>query len=80
MLAIARVHNHLVGKDVHLINFVHDELVLEVAEDRVEDVTSQLILAMTDAFLGLFGRFPVANKMAQGLVEVGAGLNYADAK
>ena len=65
----------------YLINFIHDELVLEVREDVVEDVRELLVQVqeMTQAFLDLFASFrPEA--MAQRLVEVGKGQNYAETK
>jgi DNA polymerase I-like protein with 3'-5' exonuclease and polymerase domains len=63
----------------YLINFIHDELVLEVREDVVEDVRELLVQEITQAFLDLFASFrPEA--MAQRLVEVGKGQNYAETK
>jgi hypothetical protein len=83
LLAFQRAYGALLQADlpVYLINFIHDELVLEVREDVVEDVRELLVQVqeMTQAFLDLFASFrPEA--MAQGLVEVGKGQNYAETK
>jgi hypothetical protein len=81
LLAIQRVYGALLQADLpaYLINFIHDELVLEVREDVVEDVRELLVQEMTQAFLDLFASFrPEA--MAQRLVEVGKGQNYAETK
>jgi DNA polymerase I-like protein with 3'-5' exonuclease and polymerase domains len=78
-LAIQRVHQAIQGMDAHLVNFVHDELVLEVREDLVEKVSALVKDAMTNAFLDLFKDYdPVP--LTRGLVEVGVGRSYADAK
>ena len=81
MHAIQRVHSALRQKDLpaHLINFVHDDLVLEVREDVVDVVRELLRHEMTEAFLDLFRSYQ-PESMTQGLVEVGWGMNYAEAK
>jgi DNA polymerase I-like protein with 3'-5' exonuclease and polymerase domains len=81
MQAIHRVHTALRHKDLpaHLINFIHDELVLEVRKDTVDDVGGLLIHEMTQAFLDLFKAYQ-PESMAQGLVEIGVGTNYAEVK
>ena len=78
-LAIQRVHNAIQGMDAHLINFVHDELVLEVRADQVEKVAALVQDQMTNAFLDLFKSFDPA-PLAKGLVEIGVGQSYAEAK
>lgn len=62
-----------------MINFVHDELVLEVREDVVDNVHALLKHEMTQAFLDLFTLYR-PESMARRLVEIGAGSNYADVK
>jgi len=61
------------------VNFVHDELVLEVRADRVDEISSLLVDEMTEAFLALFKPY-TPEPVARGLVEVGSGCNYAQAK
>jgi DNA polymerase-1 len=78
-LAIQRVHQALQGMDAHLVNFIHDELVLEVREDLVDEVSALVQDEMTGAFLDLFKGFDPA-PLARGLVEVGVGRSYAEAK
>jgi DNA polymerase-1 len=79
MQAIHRVHTALRHKDLpaHMINFIHDELVLEVREDVVDDVRELLRHEMTGAFLDLFKAYQ-PESMVRGLVEVGVGTNYAE--
>lgn len=81
LLAIQRTHAALTAAKLpaYLVNFVHDELVLEVREDVLADVEALLQTTMTGAYLDLFkDRNP--EPLARGLVEVGSGLNYAAAK
>ena len=65
--------------DAHLVNFIHDELVLEVREDLVEEVSALVRDKMPGAFLDLFQDFDPA-PIARDLVEVKAGMSYAEAK
>jgi hypothetical protein len=50
-----------------LINFGHDELVLEVRDDLVDEVSSLLVDEMTGAFLELFQLYE-PELVARGLV------------
>jgi DNA polymerase I-like protein with 3'-5' exonuclease and polymerase domains len=61
------------------VNCVHDELVLEVRADPVNEASSLLEDETTRAFLNLFKPYKPA-PVARGLVEVGVGSNYAQAK
>ncbi len=81
LLAIQRTHEALLDARLpaYLVNFVHDALVLEVWEDTLGEVESLLQTAMVDAFLDLFKAHD-PEPLAQGLVEVGIGLNYNAAK
>ena len=81
MLAIQRVHAALLHNNLpaYLINLIHDELVLEVREDVVADVSELLTHKMTQAFLDLFKSYQ-SESMSRRLVEVGAGPSYAETK
>ncbi len=81
MQAIQRVHGALRQEDLpaHLINFVHDELVLEVRKDTVDDVGGLLIHEITQAFLDLFKPYRPETMMRH-LVEVIDGQNYPETK
>ena len=81
LLAIQRVHARLVESKppAFLVNFVHDELVLEVREELVNEISSCLADEMTGAFLELFRPYN-PEPVARGLVEVGGGANYAQVK
>jgi len=81
LLAIQRVHAALLEQDLpaYLVNFIHDELVLEVREDVAGEVRELLVQEMTQAFLDLFKPFD-PDSLSRGLVEIGVGQNYAEVK
>jgi DNA polymerase-1 len=54
---------------------VHDELVLEVPEDRADEAAGQLRRFMEVAFAEVFPKAPL-----NGLVELGRGRTWAEAK
>jgi DNA polymerase I-like protein with 3'-5' exonuclease and polymerase domains len=61
------------------MNFVHDELVLEVRADLVDKASALVVDQVTKAFLEVCGSYN-PEPVAQGLVEVGSGCNYAQVK
>jgi DNA polymerase I-like protein with 3'-5' exonuclease and polymerase domains len=63
--------------DARLVNVVHDELVLEVAEGDAAAVKIGVEQAMAEGFLAVF---PDGVAATQGLVEAKAGPNWAAAK
>jgi DNA polymerase I-like protein with 3'-5' exonuclease and polymerase domains len=79
--AIQRIHTRLAAQKLpaFLVNFVHDELVLEVRKDLVDKVSSLLIDEMTNVFLELFKPYK-PEPGARGPVDVRAGANYAEVK
>jgi DNA polymerase I-like protein with 3'-5' exonuclease and polymerase domains len=81
LLAIHRIYAQLLRRKApaFLVNFVHDELVLEVRTDLVDEVSSLVVNEMTGAFLELFEPYN-PEPVARDLVEVGTGFNYAQAK
>ena len=81
LLAIQRIYAQLLRRKTpaFLVNFVHDELVLEVRADLVDEVSSLLEDEMSRAFLMLFRPYN-PEPVARGLVEVGGGANYAQVK
>jgi DNA polymerase I len=81
LLAIQRIYAELLERELpaFLVNFVHDELVLEVRADRVDEVSSLVIDEMSGAFLELFEPYK-PEPVARGLVEVYASSNYLQAK
>jgi DNA polymerase I len=81
LLAVQRIYAQLVERKLpaFLVNFVHDELVLEVREDLVEEVSSLVVDEMTGAFLELFSPYN-SEPGALRLVELGVGSNYAQGK
>jgi hypothetical protein len=81
LLAIQQIYAQLVERKLpaFLVNFVHDELVLEVRADRVDEVSSLVIDEMSGAFLELFEPYK-PEPVARGLVEVGVGFTYAQAR
>jgi len=79
LLAIQRTYARLVERNLpaFLVNFVHDELALEVREDLTDAVSSLIVDEMTGAFLELFKPYNPAPVTLGLLVEVGVGYNYA---
>ena len=76
MLAtLACLTKHLESLDAELVNIVHDELVLEVAEDDVQAAKAAVEMAMIEGMLSIF---PEAT--TRDLVEANDGLNWAEAK
>jgi hypothetical protein len=61
------------------VNFVHNELVLEVRADPVNEASSLLEDETTRAFLNLFKPYKPA-PVVRGLIEVGVGANCAHVK
>ncbi len=80
MMAIRRVFYRLQNIPAVLVNFVHDELVLEVRDDAVEEVSGILTQEMTNAFLDLFKVYRGVEETTLKLVDIGIGQNYAEAK
>lgn len=75
MAALARFEENFSGLDARLVNMVHDEIVLEVAQAQAQDAKAALVSAMTDGFLAIFPQATTVN-----LVEVMSGRNWAEAK
>ena len=73
--ALARITPLLCG-DCRLVNVVHDEILLEVREDKVDCFKELVIDAMESAFLDVF---PESNPYLKNLVEAGVGKNWEEA-
>jgi DNA polymerase-1 len=77
LCAIAQLPLCLSGLDWQLVNHVHDELVLSVAERDKAEAAAGLQQAMEQGFLEVF---PAGAAQVQGLVEVKAGQSWAECK
>ena len=75
LATLDRLDTHLDGIDARLVNLVHDEIVLDVAEADTDRAKEAVKEAMVE---GLLSQFPTASTV--GLVEVHAGRNWAEAK
>jgi DNA polymerase-1 len=75
LAALGRLPQALAGLDAQLVNAVHDELVLEVAEANAPAAAEALTGAMVGGFLDVFPEGP-----AVGLVEAHIGRTWALAK
>ena len=73
--AIKLVHERLRGRDAGLVGSVHDELLIEAAEDCADPVAGILREAMVDAFAATFPGAPL-----DGVVEIGIGRTWKEAK
>jgi DNA polymerase I len=77
LATLAVLDQHLAGLDARLVNIVHDELVLEVAEADADRAIAAVESAMTAGFLAIF---PDGHAATTGLVEAHQGPNWAAAK
>lgn len=68
--AMAIVHNRL-PHSAKIVNVVHDEIVVECAEEEAEDVASYLDVGMVEAMQEMVRNVPIA-------VETGIGDSWAD--
>jgi DNA polymerase I-like protein with 3'-5' exonuclease and polymerase domains len=73
--ALGRLPELLEGLDARIVNCVHDEIILEVAEPDVPAAKEALEQAMVQGFLALFPEAPT-----NGLVTASAGRNWAELK
>jgi DNA polymerase I len=72
---LARLPEALDGLDAKLVHTVHDEIILEVADQDLEEARIALVKTMTQGMLDIFPQAPTAD-----LVEVNAGPDWAQAK
>jgi DNA polymerase I len=77
LATLAVLDRHLAGLNARLVNIVHDELVLEVAEADADKAIAAVESAMTEGFLAIF---PEGRAVTTGLVEAHQGPNWAAAK
>jgi len=66
----------LLCDDCRLVNVVHDEILLEVCENKVNEYRELARVAMEDAFVDIF---PNAKPYLKNSVEVGIGKNWEEA-
>jgi DNA polymerase I-like protein with 3'-5' exonuclease and polymerase domains len=75
LAALPKVEARLKGLDAKLINLIHDEIVLEVADIDVEAAKIALSEGMTEGFLQIFPK-----ACTRDLVEAHDGANWQEAK
>jgi hypothetical protein len=73
LAAMHRVKTALENLDARLVLCIHDEIILEVAEQDAEAVGNALVSAMVEGFLDVFPEGPV-----DGLVKVEKGRTWFD--
>ena len=73
--ALIRLDRYLPRLDAMLVNVVHDEVIVEVAEEQAEEAKDLVEQAMIE---GMLEMFPDAS--TRGLVEAHIGSNWAEAK
>ena len=61
--------------DAHIVNVVHDEVVVECRKDLTDTVSKVIADEMTAAYLSIYPRATTNN-----LVEVGCGVSWSEAK
>lgn len=74
--AITRL-SHLLSDDCHLVNVIHDEILLEVSDARIAEIARMATEAMEEAFLDVF---PESQPYIKGLVEAKVGKNWGETK
>ena len=75
LLVLGMLPERLVGLDAKIIHCIHDEFLLEAAEDDAEQAATILAQTMTDAFAMLFPGAPTGH-----LLDCGIGKTWAEAK
>lgn len=73
--ALGRLSEYLKGLDAHIVNCVHDEILLEASEQDAIAAKSALERAMMEGFQAMFPDAPTLN-----LVDAHIGSNWAEAK
>lgn len=67
----------MLSEECRLVNVVHDEILLEVKEDKTAEYAAKVTEAMEKAFIDVF---PNAVPYLKGLVEAKIGVNWAETK
>ena len=75
LLVLGMLPERLVGLDAKIIHCIHDEFLLEAAEDDAEQAATILAQTITDAFAMLFPGVPTGH-----LLDCGIGKTWAEAK
>ncbi|MFI0435970.1 MAG: DNA polymerase [Parachlamydiaceae bacterium] len=65
------------SKECQLVNVIHDEILLEVADDKVHEFIEKAVNAMEEAFIDVF---PTSKPYLKGLVEAKYGKTWAETK
>lgn len=65
------------NEECRLVNVIHDEILLEVVEDRVQEFIEKAVKAMEEAFIDVF---PTSKPYLKGLVEAKCGKTWAETK
>lgn len=74
--AITRIAS-LLSHECFLVNVIHDEILLEVEKNKIQEVSEEVKNAMEQAFLDVF---PSAGPYLKGVVEARIGNNWAETK
>ena len=77
LASMVQLPDQLKGLDAMLVNHVHDEIILSVADNDKEAAAVALEQAMIQGFLDVF---PNGEALLPGLVEVKTGANWAETK
>jgi DNA polymerase-1 len=75
LAALSKLEGYLAETDAKLVNIIHDELVIEAAEEDLANVIDGVEWAMVEGMLAIFPDASTKN-----LVEINAGANWAEAK
>ena len=75
LAALPKLEGYLTGTDAKLVNIIHDEIVIEAAEEDLAQVITAVDSTMVEGMLAIFPEASTKN-----LVEIKAGDNWAEAK
>jgi DNA polymerase-1 len=75
LAALAKLEDYLTELEAKLVNTIHDELVIEAAEEDQAQVVIAVKKAMVEGMLAIFPEASTKN-----LVEINKGDNWAEAK
>lgn len=65
------------NEECQLVNVIHDEILLEVVEERVQEFIEKAVNAMEETFVDVF---PNSKPYLKGLVEAKCGKTWAERK
>lgn len=76
-VALTKTYDCLQGTSAQIINCVHDEIIVECAQEEAENISQKLKTSMFDAFVDMF---PSHEDTTKGLIDIKIAQNWGEAK